>query len=339
MDFLGIPCPVCSRNFREDDDIVVCPKCGAPYHRECYQEKGKCIFTDLHKNNKNWEYVPPEDKKEGSDDSIRYCIRCGEKNPANAIVCKKCGSFMSREFPDSYMPPASGNAAGSNDPGAFPGGTPITVFLDPMGGVSPDEDFDGVTGAELSKYVGTNTSYYLPLFKKIKKGGIGRFNFCACFFTCAWYLYRKQYLKGAILALLYLIFEIGSAVITMYYAAPIKNEASKHISDDSVYALREYIVWIWNNKSPAQLLIFLMPYILAFLLLGMRILCGLFGNKSYYKNSVSKVKAIKNNKEISEEKRSDTIKRTGGVNSAIAWTCFFCYLIIQFLPSIMQNLL
>ena len=40
MNYMGKPCPVCSRTFREEDDIVVCPKCGAPYHRECYEEKG-----------------------------------------------------------------------------------------------------------------------------------------------------------------------------------------------------------------------------------------------------------------------------------------------------------
>ena len=30
MDFLGKKCPVCSKNFHEDDDIVVCPECGTP---------------------------------------------------------------------------------------------------------------------------------------------------------------------------------------------------------------------------------------------------------------------------------------------------------------------
>ena len=54
LDYTGIKCPVCGVPFRQGDDIVVCPQCGAPYHRACYQEKGKCIFDDLHQEDKAW---------------------------------------------------------------------------------------------------------------------------------------------------------------------------------------------------------------------------------------------------------------------------------------------
>ena len=40
-------CPICSEKFKADDDIVVCPKCGAPYHRSCYEKEGRCIFAVL----------------------------------------------------------------------------------------------------------------------------------------------------------------------------------------------------------------------------------------------------------------------------------------------------
>ena len=43
MDLSGIPCPVGGKPFTKDDDIVVCPVCGAPYHRACYQEAGHCV--------------------------------------------------------------------------------------------------------------------------------------------------------------------------------------------------------------------------------------------------------------------------------------------------------
>ena len=61
MDYKGIKCPVCDKPFTENDDIVVCPVCGAPYHRGCYKEKGACIFTDLHESGKTWAPpVPPD---------------------------------------------------------------------------------------------------------------------------------------------------------------------------------------------------------------------------------------------------------------------------------------
>ena len=48
MDYIGLKCPICGKPFTADDDIVVCPQCGAPYHRECYIKAGKCIYEDKH---------------------------------------------------------------------------------------------------------------------------------------------------------------------------------------------------------------------------------------------------------------------------------------------------
>ena len=50
MDYTGLKCPVCGKPFTSDDDIVVCPECGAPYHRACYQQAGHCIFQEKHWN-------------------------------------------------------------------------------------------------------------------------------------------------------------------------------------------------------------------------------------------------------------------------------------------------
>ena len=35
--YYGCPCEGCGRPLALTDDIVVCPDCGAPYHRECYE--------------------------------------------------------------------------------------------------------------------------------------------------------------------------------------------------------------------------------------------------------------------------------------------------------------
>lgn len=31
-------CPVCNQEFKDGDDIVTCPVCGTPHHRECYKK-------------------------------------------------------------------------------------------------------------------------------------------------------------------------------------------------------------------------------------------------------------------------------------------------------------
>ncbi len=42
MDYKGYECPVCHEQFQDGEDIVVCPECGTPHHRACYEENGAC---------------------------------------------------------------------------------------------------------------------------------------------------------------------------------------------------------------------------------------------------------------------------------------------------------
>ena len=46
--YYGCPCEGCGRPLALTDDIVVCPDCGAPYHRSCYEKMGLCIHAPAH---------------------------------------------------------------------------------------------------------------------------------------------------------------------------------------------------------------------------------------------------------------------------------------------------
>ena len=48
-------CPVCYAKFFEEDDIVVCPVCGAPHHRDCYKHEGHCHYQADHGTENQWE--------------------------------------------------------------------------------------------------------------------------------------------------------------------------------------------------------------------------------------------------------------------------------------------
>ena len=47
MEFTQYNCPVCEKKFENGDDIVVCPECGTPHHRECYDSLGRCFYGRL----------------------------------------------------------------------------------------------------------------------------------------------------------------------------------------------------------------------------------------------------------------------------------------------------
>ena len=98
LDYTGIKCPVCGVPFRSGDDIVVCPECGAPYHRACYQEKGACIFDDLHKEGKEWKPpAPPQAPDPRAEIKDQECPVCGTLNGHSALFCNRCGASLTGE--------------------------------------------------------------------------------------------------------------------------------------------------------------------------------------------------------------------------------------------------
>ena len=352
MDYKGRSCPVCSEKFREEDDIVVCPKCGAPYHRECYKQNNKCIFAERHKSGKSWQEAEEEKQAKDSGSKLVRCPHCNSINPENAIVCKICGGFISDSVEtkdntgnsddeksnsvtgtvrDNYQSQdsAEDNTDSKNQMPFPPGGVPLSVFLDPMGGVPKDEDFDGVTGAEISKYVKANTSYYLPVFYRMKTQSKNKFSFCAFLFTGAWYLYRKMYVKGAIISLLYILVEIASLVLSNAYSTPLIKEANQYFENSYYVNFFDYFSWAFNNKSFGEAILMFAPYFLLALFLIVRVLCGLRANKSYFRHCIKKVKTVKAVPlNPGEENHNKALSEAGGVNTAIAWMCLACYVIL-----------
>ena len=62
------PCPVCNENFQPNDDIVVCPVCGSPHHRECYKKNGECGNFEKHNDGFRWT---PEKAEEPTNEPVK----------------------------------------------------------------------------------------------------------------------------------------------------------------------------------------------------------------------------------------------------------------------------
>lgn len=112
----GYICPVCKQKFKDSDDIVACPECGAPHHRACWNQEGHCHFIADHGTPRQWKRpeepsFPSEDfpaasgpspaespssaQRPKGDGSVKYCTRCGQQNPEYAEFCSRCGQKLS----------------------------------------------------------------------------------------------------------------------------------------------------------------------------------------------------------------------------------------------------
>ena len=91
MNYTGNICPGCNDTFKEDDDIVVCPECGTPQHRECYEKENCCVNGHLHSEAYKWEGIEKVKPVSQPKADTIPCPNCGIDNPRGSQVCRNCG--------------------------------------------------------------------------------------------------------------------------------------------------------------------------------------------------------------------------------------------------------
>jgi len=100
MRYENEPCSGCGQALQPaddsfDNDIVVCPDCGAPLHRHCWQENGACPYASQHGENFAWvpTIIPPEPEPEPDEGQPGIiCPTCGENCDPGALHCENCGT-------------------------------------------------------------------------------------------------------------------------------------------------------------------------------------------------------------------------------------------------------
>lgn len=347
MDYTGKKCPICSEKFKAADDIVVCPKCGAPYHRSCYEREGKCIFLDLHRSNEAWKDEEDTQNEHETNNKTKKCRFCGHMNDENAVACEQCG----RGFIEYQNMNSNGEDNPNQDFGGFPGfGAGMPIKIDLMAGVKPDEDFDGVSGEELSKYVKNNTIYYMGIFKRIKDKGKSRFNFSAFLFGGGWMLYRKQYVSGGIVTAIMAVLTILMTYATYFISAGVLNNLAQSLNQ--AYPRGYTVIDFFNAVCQLpfdQGLLAILPYALSFLNFIIMLIIGFTANRSYYKFVIKRIKAIKTEQSpaitegVSDDSQvsasnkkalNEKLMEKGGTNNALAVCLLVCDMLLSFLPQL-----
>lgn len=302
----GVTCVRCHAYLFDDDDVVYCPVCGAPHHRECYNELGHCALEALHGTDKQYDKLKAAEETVPADEAERghtgenaegeiTCQMCHESYDFSLNACPKCGA------------PNVAKAGGS------------FVNFDFLGGVPADCDIgEGVTAEEAKRLVAANTPRYIPKFAVLNKKNRASWNWMAFLFPCEWMLSRKMYKNGVAAGLLTVIASIlylplSNAIYNLGYVGnetytDIIGNAAEHISDIG-----------------AAVMVFA---VLGFVLnLAIRIVSGVFGDYLYKTYTIDTVKLIRAE---SDDADYDYRKR-GGVNMFLFLIGFMA---VEYLPSI-----
>ena len=196
-DYTGYLCPVCHKRMESKDDIVVCPECGTPCHRKCWEVRGGCANAGKHGTGFDWS-----DEKH-----VRY--------DADGKPAPEPSSRV-----ESPADPFAGAFAGANGAGnASAAGAQQQA--DPQS--KAGETLEGMPLEDWNTILGPNSFYFMMLFKQMEVSGRRTaFSFNAFLFGPFYFLYRKNWKPGLILAavetllslplLLYMLAVSGSAL-------------------------------------------------------------------------------------------------------------------------------
>ena len=165
--YYGCPCEGCGRPLALTDDIVVCPDCGAPYHRECYEKLGRCIHTPAHGAGYEWKF-PYKDAE------LRTCPSCGERTLRSETVCRCCGAVMP---PEDQCPDPSAQTASGADQNRFDYDDLYRQYQQTVeeptrrnvqAAFGKEELIDGIPYSDWNDYIGKAAPVYLNDYSRMQ---------------------------------------------------------------------------------------------------------------------------------------------------------------------------
>lgn len=273
MNYNGEKCVECGEVFTADDDIVVCPQCGSPHHRDCYKKNNSCANTILHETGEKW--------KPSADEEAVY-VKCEDAAAEeNSPRTEAYGGYAGQEGG------TNGRILREGDLGS------ALAFI----GFDPDEDIGGATVKEVSQFVGPNTLYYIPIFKRMKDFGTKISFNLSCLILPPLYFANRRMWGWAIL----------SAIFMVILATPdMMLIMAEQLGSSETYETALNIVL--NNKDT---LLKLSEYMAMASWVGSIALC-LFGNRIYYHYVIRSIKRIKSVCP-DDESRSRSFMQNGGI--------------------------
>lgn len=258
-------CPVCQKAFEAGDDIVVCPECGTPHHRECYNQLGRCANSALHAE--GFVFKRADSEKAENEKA--------EEQGAN--IPPFFASLMADAERQSKEAEAKPQQQAQSNP-----------FTPPqLSGQSDIKEIDGQPVGYIATAVGANARRFVNVFSRNKTVG---WNWSAFIFGPFYFLYRKMIREGFFLltvdvALRMLISLLFSDTVSAYYQG--YNLAFQNFSHKEITA-EEFVNQI--NVLGTQTGIIKPALILICMLFILHIACALFADGIYKKKILTIVK-------------------------------------------------
>ncbi len=263
--FTGKLCPVCRTAFLENNDVVVCPECGTPHHRDCYRAIGKCGVTDKHAEGFVWSGRLPDEAE----------AEAAPEQPVQPQTPKfsdpHCAEYPSGTPTENNMQEEAPEFLNS-----------VEQFIYEISGISDDDErgSDGVSGKELCCYAGKSLLHYGQAFSAFRKGVMKNgvrtpvkifFNICSGLFAPIHQFYRRLDWLGILVLIV---------------------NALTSIPEMLIYYVNSKVITIAETELAVLGTIGVFCTAISF---GVTILLCIFGDYIYYRHCVRRIKSIRLN--------------------------------------------
>lgn len=248
-EFTGQKCPICQKPFTAEDDIVVCPECGTPHHRTCWEVRGCCANTDRHAESFEWtpEGTPETQQAQQAEQDQ---TQAQQPNPAtsntNAANNGQASSFdYSQLYGNSYTPPEQ---SAKEQP-------------DSAQTMDPDSTIENIPVSDWANFIGKSNYLYMLLFKQMEMfHRRAVFSGSAAFFGPFYFAYRKAWKPAALFmglmlltstpSLLYMLQMTGSPLTAGMSADLLyRLAASANVLNIAIMALRGFYGFYMYKKT------------------------------------------------------------------------------------------
>lgn len=329
MNYENLICQHCGKTMHDGEDIVVCPVCATPQHRECWMQAGHCANDMLHASGYIWERgkkTEAETAEVQTESDSAVCHICGSENPVDSLHCGNCGALFGEVKNENPVCAHCGTKNDSDAKHCKNCGAPL-VAQSGFFNVNPymrnsefkeDDLIAGRKAGELAMYIQASSHRYLRKFRKFADGKKLSINFAAFFFAPYWFFYRKLYKAGAFFLV---VFATVSMMLTGV-SAEIATHADEFLNSYGEFnyetATDEEIAAYEAETQKASVEFFnkiKKPLAISSAVnLGMSLVAALVADRLYYK------KVFEDMKLISDTVRDDNMRklmfaRKGGLSA------------------------
>ena len=249
-------CPVCNRKFEEGDDIVYCPECGTPHHRECYKAVGHCVNKGLHASG--------------------YSYRDEMKGAQSAAQEEQVQEEKKEETQSEIV----------FNPFIVPSATQFEAAFK-----TDKSTIDGESIADFATTIRTNIPRFIKVFTEFENGKKFSWNWGAFFFGSLYLFFRKMY-KHAIAffcAFIAIVYANCYAIMKFApkYVEALKNFANLYAQNKATTENLAALAKI-EDISKANLIV----NITLVAILVLRVVAALFADKFYKKTIADFIKSV-----------------------------------------------